>query len=134
MKLSSTSPAAARQQQIERLRRERTTANSIRSAFPRVQQLRLELQFDGRDETTPAAQVFVLYPPARAYFEFPCPYTNCDGHFNLAAEVDAAVSGQVHKVEGLLECCGERARLRVAQQACKLQLNYTVTAEVRQAG
>ncbi len=128
MRLSSFSPAAARQQRLDRLRRDRTAALALRTAFPEVEQLRLDLRFEGAARNTPASQSHVLHPPARAFFEFPCPYADCDGQFNLTAEVAAAVASPDHKFEGALECSGVRARDHATKQPCKLQLSYTITA------
>ncbi len=128
MRLSSLSPAAARQQRLDRLRRDRTAAQVLRSAFPDVEHLRLDLSFDGAARGTPAAQSHVLHPPARAFFEFPCPYADCDGQFNLTAEVTAAVASTTHQSAGTVECSGLRAHDHATKQPCKLRLKYTITA------
>ncbi len=128
MRLSSFSPAAARQQRQDRLRRDRTAALALRAAFPEVEQLRLDLRFDGAARNTPASQSHVLHPPARAFFEFPCPYADCDGQFNLTADVAAAVASTTHRIEGELECSGVRARDHATKQPCQLRLSYTITA------
>jgi hypothetical protein len=128
MRLSSLSPAAARQLRLDRLRRDRTAAQALRTAFPAVEHLRLELSFDGAARGTPASQSHVLHPPARAFFEFPCPYADCDGQFNLTTQVAAAVADPSHQAEGSVECSGLRARDHATKQPCKLQLNYTITA------
>jgi hypothetical protein len=129
MKLSSPlSPSAVRQQRQDRLRRDRAAAQALRAAFPTVGQLRLDLRFAGSAPTTPASQAHVLHPPARAFFEFPCPYADCDGQFNLTAVVRAALASTARHAEGALECSGLRAKDHTTKQPCKLQLNYTVTA------
>jgi hypothetical protein len=129
MRLSSSSPAAARQQREDRLRRERAAAQAIRSAFPTIGRLRLDLRFEGSGATTPASQSHVMHPPARAFFEFPCPYADCDGQFNLTAAVKAALDSDAVETIGDLECSGLRARDHATRQPCKLHLHYKITPE-----
>jgi len=84
--------AAARQERMDRLRRDRAAALALRVAFPTVQHLRLELKFESTTSSTPTLQSHVLHPPARAFFEFPCPYADCDGQFDLTSAVKAALA------------------------------------------
>lgn len=128
MKLALVSPAAARQERRDRLRRDRAAALALRVVFPAVQQLRLELTFESTTSSTPAPQSHVLHPPARAFFEFPCPYADCDGQFDLTAAVNAALADPTHRTQGVMECPGERARDVGLKQPCQLRLTYTVAA------
>jgi hypothetical protein len=132
MRLSSLSPSAVRQQRLDRLRRDRAAAQVLRTAFPAVDQLRVELSFEGMAARTPASQAHVLHPPARAYFGFPCPYADCDGQFDLTAIITAVLTSSEHHAEGALECPGLRARDLSAKQPCQLHLNYKITAEYHQ--
>jgi hypothetical protein len=127
MKLALVSPAAARQERRDRLRRERAAALALRVVFPAVEQVRLELTFES-PANTPARQSHILHPPARAFFEFPCPYADCDGRFDLTGAVNAALADPAHRAEGTLECSGKRARELGSKQPCQLRLIYTVTA------
>jgi len=97
-------PAAARRERMEQFRRDRATAPVLRATFPTVEQLRIELKFEAPSSNAPTAQSHVLYPPARAYFEYPCPYRDCDGHFDLGSAVRAALCDAKHRAEGVLEC------------------------------
>lgn len=128
MKLALVSPAAERQERRDRLRDDRAAAPALRAAYPTLGQLRLELQFEGSAPGTPAQQSHVLHPPARAFFEYPCPYADCDGRFDLTGAVNAALADPVHRAEGVLECSGKRARHMGSKQPCQLRLMYTVTA------
>lgn len=128
MKLALVSPAAERQERRDRLRRDRAAALAVREVFPAVQQLRLELAFQGTTSTTPATQSHTLHAPARAFFEFPCPYADCDGQFDLSAAVQAALADPKLRTTGELGCSGKRAVRLGAKQPCQLRLNYTVTA------
>jgi hypothetical protein len=131
MKLALISPAAERQERRERLRRNRATALALREVFPTVQQLRLELLFQGPASTTPASQSHTLHAPARAFFEFPCPYADCDGQFDLSAAVRAALADPTHRSRGELECSGRRAVRLSVKQLCQLRLDYTVIATLQ---
>lgn len=128
MKLALTHPAVARLERRERWRHERAAALTLREAFPAVQQLRFELNFKSTTTSTPTSQSHVLHPPARAFFEFRCPYSDCDGQFDLTHAVNAALADPAHQAEGMLECCGARASDRGSRQPCQLRLIYTVTA------
>jgi hypothetical protein len=132
MRLSSSPSAeSARQQRYDRLRRDRAAAQAIRSAYPTIVTLRLDLHFEAAETRVPADQVHVMHPPARAFFEFPCPYADCDGQFNLSDAVGAAL-GSAKKASagaGVLECTGLRAKDHAGRQACRLHLHYTITPE-----
>ncbi len=110
------------------LRRDRAAASVLRALFPFLAQLRFELQFDGPTENVPVPQTHVLHPAARAYFVFPCPYADCDGQFDLAAAVSAALEASALRAEGLLECAGLRADVHASKRPCGLHLHYTITA------
>src|SRR5450756_788475 len=127
MRLASLSPAAARQLRQDRLRRDRAAAQAIRSAFPTIGRLRLDLSFEGTGTSTPAAQSHVMHPPARAFFEFPCPYADCDGQFDLNAAATSVLASSAEHAEGEIECPGVRARDRMGRQACHLRVLYKFT-------
>lgn len=131
MKLALVTPAARRQVRRERLLRGHVTALALREVFPTVQQLSLELLFRGSGSTTPAMQSHTLHAPARAFFEFPCPYADCDGQFDLSTAVNAAVTEPTHRATGELECGGTRATRMGPPELCGLHLYYTVTAAFR---
>ena len=122
------SSVAARQERIDRLRRDRAAAVALRVAFPAVQHLRLELKFESSSAKAPTLQSHVLHPPAQAFFEFPCPYADCDGHFDLTGAVNAALADPAHHGTGVLECFGLRPRDCASKRPCQLQLIYNVTA------
>lgn len=124
--------AAAREERTERLRRDRAAAQALRTAFPSVQQLRLDMHFEGTAPNTPTPQTHVLYPPARAFFAFPCPYADCDGQFDLTAAVNAALADPSHRADAVLECSGERIGDRASRQPCLLRLQLRITATCQQ--
>lgn len=127
MRPSGSQGAAARRDRSFLLRRERAAAAAMREIFPAIEQLRLELRFEGPTVSIPVPQTHVLHPPARAYFVFPCPYADCDGQFDLAAAVSATLEGTSLRTEGVLECTGMRVRDHASSRPCQLHLHYTVT-------
>ena len=118
---------AARQERIERLRRNRAAAVALRVAFPAVKHLRIELKFESTSTKAPTLQSHVLHPPAQAFFDFPCPYADCDGHFDLTDAVNVALADP-HRRAGVLECPGLRPRDWASKRPCQLHLIYNVTA------
>jgi hypothetical protein len=128
MRLQPSRNLDARQLRADQLRRDRAASQSVRVAFPAVQELRLELKFVGSTTNAPGSQSHVLHPPARAFFTFPCPYANCDGQYDLTEAVNAALHDTAHRAEGVLECSGLRAQKYDSKQPCLLHLAYTVTA------
>jgi hypothetical protein len=129
MKLASGSSATAREGRTDRLRRERAESQTLRAAFPSVRQLRIELKFSGTRPNTPAAQSHELYPPARAFFSYPCPYADCDGHFDLGDVIKPAHTGDLHVAQGVFECGGSRPRDHASREPCLLQIHYEISAE-----
>ena len=121
-------PAATPEGRTERLRRARAAALAVRAAFPGIQQLRLEFSFEGASSHAPAAQSHLLYPAARAFFEFPCPHADCDGQFDLTAVVQHAIADATHASRGDVVCSGSRALDHRSKQPCRLHLLYSVTA------
>lgn len=132
MRLTRLSTAAARQERDERLRRDRAAAQVLRLAFPAVQQLRLDMQFESPMANAPTPQSHVLYPPARAFFALPCPYADCDGQFDLTAAVNAALADPSHRAKGVLECSGARVGDDTSKQPCPLRLRHTITVTYHQ--
>lgn len=128
MRLGHARSAPTRQDRSSQLRRDQEAAPKLRAMFPRVEQLRFELSFEGGAVSTPVPQSHVLHPPARAYFSFPCPYADCDGRFELTAAVHAAVEDPSHRIEGALVCTGSRASDFASKPVCQLRLRFTLTA------
>jgi hypothetical protein len=113
---------------MDQARRSRATAPVLRTTCPTVEQLRIELKFEAPSSSTPTEQSHVLYPSARAFFEYPCPYWDCDGQFDLGDAVRAALADATHRAEGARECRGSRIGDRGSRRPCRLQLFYAVTA------
>lgn len=123
-----SSPEALRQERADRLRRERAASDALRVAYPALEQLRFELTFESPSPNTPAAQSHVLHPAARAFFEFSCPYADCDGGFDLTSAVSTALTRGGGRARGALECGGHRPERHGSRRPCKLHLTYAIAA------
>jgi hypothetical protein len=75
-----------------------------------------------------AAQSFVLYPAARAFFEYPCPYGGCDGVYDFSAEAERALGKQSKPVTGTVECTGMRSHEGAQKEKCGLRVSYSICA------
>jgi hypothetical protein len=125
--------AATRQARTDQLRRDRAASQVLRDALPTVQQLRLELKFEGPNASIPTPQSHVLFPPARAFFEYPCPYSDCDGQFDLNEAVKVAVARAPRRAQGTLVCEGTRGGDHTTGRPCQLKLVYEVSVTVQQS-
>ncbi len=119
-------PGASRKERIEQSLRARATSDTVRTAFPAVEHIRLTLTFIETTEPAPAPQTLVLHPPAQAYFAFPCPWSDCDGQFDLGTMARDAIERRKTTLDGSLVCDGQRARNRSARLPCGLRVNYSL--------
>lgn len=126
MKFTRNAGAEAPADRSLQLRRDRAAAPVLRTLFPALAQLQLELLFEAPTGVIPVPQKHLLHPPARAYFVFPCPYADCDGQFDMTAAVTAALQTPALRTEGQLQCEGLRAGGAAAKRPCRLHLHYTV--------
>jgi hypothetical protein len=120
-------PTAVRDRE-DRLRAGRAAAQTVRSVSPTTLFVKMQLRFS---TTTPphASQSFVLYPGAKAYFAYPCPYGDCSGVYDLDAEATRAMSGEESRVTGTLECDGGRSHNGQLRERCGLQVRYAIEAQ-----
>jgi hypothetical protein len=123
--------AATRQERMDESRRARAAAPTLRVTFPRIEQLHIESKFEGTTSSAPPSQSHMLYPPAQAFFVYPCPYWDCDGQFDLGSAVRAAVTETTHRATGVIECGGSRVGDRGSRRPCLLRLTYEVTATLQ---
>lgn len=129
MRTSAPTPESVHQERHERWRRNRAAAQTLRSAFPGVERIRVELKFNEAAAPAPGAQSHVMYPPARAFFEFPCPHADCDGRFDLSSVARAVISDAAASADGRLECGGVRPRPGLTKEPCGVRLHYTIIAQ-----
>jgi hypothetical protein len=125
MKLVLNSPAAIRNAARERHKRDRAAAPALRTIYPTLLTLQLEFEFSDRTEFLPSPQVAVMHPPARAYFRFACPYSDCDGEFDLSGPINLMVTAQQPRDTGQLRCTGTRH----GGAQCTLCLEYSISAQ-----
>ena len=131
MKLVSSRGSDGRGQTRERQRRDRALTPLMRDRYPTMTSLQLDFDFSDDEKFSPAPQVIVLHPPARAYLIFACPYGDCDGEFNLAPAVDELVNSGASRDHGQLRCSGRRTSGRAAHGACCLVLEYQLRLQRR---
>ncbi|HUQ09877.1 MAG TPA: hypothetical protein VM146_06130 [Steroidobacteraceae bacterium] len=129
MKFAYSKAGNGRSQMRERQRRDRARTPILRARFPQFGALRLEFDFRDAGPFTPAPQVAVLHPPAPAYFVFPCPYSDCDGEFDLTSAIDTMASEDQQQCEGQMRCAGHRSFEGSAGMPCALTLEFQVAAK-----
>jgi len=123
MKASRSSPLVGRNATRDRQRIGRTGAQSLRQRYPALSSLQLDFDFSDANEFIPSPQVTVFHPPAPAYFCFACPYSDCDGEFDLTKAVDLAVSSGETQTGGQVRCVGTRH----GGVACTLCLEFSIS-------
>jgi hypothetical protein len=100
----------------------------LRVISPTAVVVNVQLEFLPASEPPHAAQSLVLYPAAKAFFAYPCPYGDCDGIYDLATDATRTLSGAKGSVTGVSECVGMRARDGLQRQPCGLRMSYTISA------
>lgn len=113
----------------EQLRRRRAGSGTLRDVSPRTALVRIHLDFLPVSAPAPAAQSFVLYPAARAFFEYPCPYGDCDGIYNFGDDAKRALAHEKKSITGNAECSGMRSRDGAQKQTCGLRVSYSISVE-----
>jgi hypothetical protein len=126
MRHAAATPMAGRGAVRERQRRDRAAAPLLRTRYPQLGSVQLDFEFSDRTEFLPSPQVTVFHPPARAYFCFACPYSDCDGEFNLTDAVDVAVNADGARGDGQVRCAGKRN----GGASCTLCLEYSISAHL----
>jgi len=129
MKPASRKPVTAGEQKRNQRQYDRERAPAMRSAFPQVAQVRIELTFSDRTHLAPSSQSHALFPAARAFFRFACPCQDCDGEFDVTANVGklAAAGGQITRTAtSRLSCQGVRSRDRATGALCPIELGCRI--------
>ena len=129
MRFVSRTTRSLLEQSRERLIRRRAAAGTLGSAFPDVEQIRVDLHFAASASSVPAAQRHALYPPAPAYFEFACPFGDCDGSFDLNGIASPLLKKAKSQADGSIQCSGSRTRSGMPRQPCNLRADYRITAQ-----
>jgi hypothetical protein len=129
MRTASRKKESVFQQRRGQWLKNRASAQTLRSAHPTVELIRVELNFRDTTPRTPTPQIFIVHPPARAFFEYPCPYADCDGKFDLGAAATRAMASAAVLAEGTLVCEGVRSRNGLQRQPCGLCASFVLTTK-----
>jgi hypothetical protein len=125
-------PATRRTPSTGELRRtgrqvDRMRAPIMRDRYASIARLQVDLSFGASAGPAPSPQSHSFYPPARAFFRFPCPCSECDGEFDLSAGVDklAAIrQPALRTASGRLDCEGVHYRERANASSCRLAVSW----------
>ena len=129
MRIVSRTTRTLLEQKRERSLRNRQAAGTLAGICPSVERVRIQLRFIPAAGVVPAAQTHGLYPSAPAWFEFACPFGDCDGSFDLNAVVKPLLSKSSAHASGSLICDGTRTGTAMTRQPCKLRVDYWTAAE-----
>ena len=127
MRIAISSAPNGRTAVRERQKRDRALAPVMRTKYPTLATLQLDFDFVDTGTFLPSRQVTVFHPPARAYFRFACPYSDCDGEFDLTSAVVLMIGARESRSHGQRGCAG----MRHGAIRCTLNLEYSVVAEWR---
>ena len=132
MRLAARSGQSLLEQRREQSRRRRAAAGTLDDQFPAVARIRVELSFPETVGPAPARQLHDMYPPAPAYFDFACPYGDCDGGFDLNQVAASLMKNATPHVDGTIDCSGNRGGM--TRLPCNLRAHYRIAAEYQKAG
>jgi hypothetical protein len=125
-KTTSVSELRRNQRQSDRDR-----SPPLRTAYPQVEQLRIELSFLDRSARSPSPQLHIMFPPARAFFRFACPCSECDGEFDLSGAVATLIGegsatrrNSGRSTSDNLSCEGIRLRNHVSSRPCPIAMKF----------
>jgi len=99
----------------------------MRSRYADVAKLQIDLNFAGMSRPPPSPQSHSYYPPARAFFRFACPCSECDGEFDLSANVASLAElkqPSARTASGRLGCEGMHFRERATAAPCPMALSW----------
>jgi hypothetical protein len=111
----------------ELMRKRRAGSGTLREVSPGTASVNVHLDFLPSSAPPHAAQSFVLYPAARAFFEYPCPYGGCDGIYDFSAEAQRVLAHEKKCVTGIVQCTGMRSHDGSQKQACGLRVSYSIS-------
>ena len=127
MKLTSRKVPTFGEQRRAGRQNDRLQAPAMRSRYADVAKLQIDLSFAGMSRPPPSPQSHSFYPPARAFFRFACPCSECDGEFDLSASVSGLAEVKqpsARTASGRLGCEGVHFRERATAAPCPMVLNW----------
>ncbi len=134
MRPASRKAASSVEQRRIRLSVDRGAAPPLRTVFPRIEHLSMELRFIDGTPHAPSQQLHTLYPAAQAFFRFACPCLDCDGEFDLSEPVSRLAAERTkgkprgsRSASDQLPCSGVRWRDRPNSLPCSIKLQYRLS-------
>ncbi len=127
MKLTSRKLPTFGEQRRAGRQNDRLQAPAMRSRYADVAKLQIDLNFAGMSRPPPSPQSHSYYPPARAFFRFACPCSECDGEFDLSASVASLAEMKqpsARTASGRLGCEGMHFRERATAAPCPMVLSW----------
>jgi hypothetical protein len=127
MKLTSRKLPTFGEQRRAGRQNDRLQAPAMRSRYADVAKLQIDLNFAGMSRPPPSPQSHSYYPPARAFFRFACPCSECDGEFDLSASVAGLAEMKqpsARTASGRLGCEGMHFRERATAAPCPMVLSW----------
>ena len=103
-------------------------SSALRTLFPDVEELTIELEFAHEFGWSPSNQLRILRPAALASFRFPCPFSGCSGWFDLDEPTQALLQTHRESLVSELYCTGVRPRDRTIGKTCKVHVRYRIAA------
>ncbi len=106
----------------------------LRELFPRLAEVRVNLQFQDQVSPPPSPQSFSYFPAARGFFRYSCPCHTCSGEFDLTSHV-AELAGKpgdrehTRRVSAL--CMGQRVLDKIEPVRCPIAVQVVLCAVVR---
>jgi hypothetical protein len=128
MPAPSRAPGSVFELRRQRWLRDRTAARTLRSAFPGVERIRVDLTFRDTAAVAPGAQSHAVHPAARAFFEFLCPHADCDGTFDLTAAVNSVMTASPGSDERSLRSKSSVYHRRAVPRAIQLTRQLSLVA------
>jgi len=127
MKLTSRKAPTFGEQRRAGRQSDRLQAPAMRSRYATIGKLQIDLGFTGSRQPPPSPQSHSYYPPARAFFRFACPCSECDGEFDLSGQVDELAQVKrpsARTASGRMSCAGVHFRERATATPCPMALNW----------
>ncbi|MEO6080682.1 MAG: hypothetical protein ABIQ86_13025 [Steroidobacteraceae bacterium] len=132
MRLSRGKKKTARPGKDGELERSRAIAPTLEAVCPNARLVRVQLDFICENLPHHAQQAYLLHPPAKAHFAYPCPFGDCTGIFHLEESIGRMLTDTTTTDAGSLTCIGLRARQGVPGQPCEQVMDYTVAVQYAQ--
>lgn len=127
MKLTSRKVPTFGEQRRAGRQNDRLQAPALRGRYPSIAKLQIDLSFAGASRPPLSPQSHCFFPPARAFFRFACPCSECDGEFDLTANVAELAElkrPSARTASGRMSCEGVHFRERATAAPCPMALNW----------